>query len=107
MRQFIIDALQNLGYRSIATEDGPSALAVLDADTPVDLLLVDFAMPGMNGATLARLAHERRPRLPILMITGYAEQEAFETNTPDVPVLRKPFKRAQLAARIAEMLNAA
>jgi len=38
--QFITEALQNSGYRSIATTDGPSALGILDADTPVDLLLV-------------------------------------------------------------------
>ena len=107
VREFLTEALQNLGYRSIVTEDGPSALAVLDADTPVDLLLVDFAMPGMNGATVARLARERRPSLPTLMITGYAEQETSETKATGVPVLRKPFRRAQLAACIAELLPAA
>jgi signal transduction histidine kinase/CheY-like chemotaxis protein len=107
VREFIVEALRNLGYRSIATEDGPSALAVLDADTSVDLLLVDLAMPGMNGATVARLARERRPDLPMLMITGYAEQETFEAKPADLPVLRKPFKRAELAARIAELLKAA
>jgi CheY-like chemotaxis protein len=105
VRQFVTEALQNSGYRSITTVDGPSALAVLDAETPVDLLLVDFAMPGMNGATVARLTHERRPDLPILIITGYADQEAFETKATGVPVLRKPFKRAQLAARIADLLK--
>jgi CheY-like chemotaxis protein len=100
------EALQNSGYRSIATADGPSALAILDADTPVDLLLVDLAMPGMDGAMVARLTRERRPGFPILIITGYADQETFETIAANVPVLRKPFKRAQLAARIADLLKA-
>jgi signal transduction histidine kinase len=105
VRQFITEALQNSGYRSIATADGPSALAILDTKTPVDLLLVDFALSGMNGATVARLSQERRPDLPILIITGYADQDTFETRDSGVPVLRKPFKRAQLAARIADLLK--
>jgi signal transduction histidine kinase/CheY-like chemotaxis protein len=107
VRQFIADALQKSGYQSIAAEDGPAALAILDTDTPVDLLLVDFAMPGMNGASVVRLALQRRPGLPILIVTGYADQDAIETKALGVPVLRKPFKRTELAARVADLLRPA
>jgi signal transduction histidine kinase/CheY-like chemotaxis protein len=105
VRKFMTEALGNSGYRTIATTDGPSALAVLDADTPVDLLLVDLAMPEMDGATVARLAQSRRPGLPMLIVTGYADQKEVEAEASGVPVLRKPFKRSQLAARIAELLK--
>ena len=59
----------------------------------------------MDGVTVARLAQERRPGLPILITTGYADQKTVEAEASGVPVLRKPFKRAQLAARIAELLK--
>jgi CheY-like chemotaxis protein/two-component sensor histidine kinase len=105
VRTFVTEALENSGYRTIAMTDGPSALAILDADTPVDLLLVDLAMPEMDGAMVARLAQGRRPGLPILMVTGFADQKTVAAEASGVPVLRKPFKRAQLAARIAELLK--
>ncbi len=52
---------------------------------------------------VARLTQERRPGLPILTITGYADQETFETNPAGVPVLRKPFKRAAGASLFARV----
>jgi CheY-like chemotaxis protein len=78
---------------------------VLDAGDPVDLLIADFAMPEMNGGILARLARERRPALPVLLITGNADQAALRADATGLPVLRKPFKQAQLVARVAHLLN--
>jgi CheY-like chemotaxis protein len=106
VREFAVEALQHAGYRVIVTESGPPALELIaDEKTPVDLLLVDFAMPGMNGADVAQRAREHRPGLPILMITGNVEQAAVRIDVEDVPLLPKPFKQAQLLSRIADLVR--
>ena len=64
---------------------------------------MDYAMPGMNGADAARAALEIHPGLPIVFVTGYAESEQLDAALgADVPVLRKPFTLAQLAAAVEE-----
>jgi signal transduction histidine kinase/CheY-like chemotaxis protein len=105
VRAFVSDSLEDAGYAVIATGSGAAALDVLDAGDPVDLLIADFAMPEMNGGILARLARERRPDLPVLLITGNADQAALRADATGLPVLRKPFKQAQLVARVAHLLN--
>ena len=72
-----------------------------------DLALLDFAMPGMNGAELARAARKLRPGLPIVFVTGFAESDQLEGALGgDVPVLKKPFGVAELAAIIAAHIPA-
>ena len=67
-----------------------------------DLLLIDFAMPGMNGAELAASARQLHPDLPIVFVTGFAESDQLESALgSDVPVLRKPFGIDELAAVVA------
>jgi CheY-like chemotaxis protein len=80
-------------------------LAALAAGSP-DLMLVDFAMPGMNGAEVARAARERRPDLPIVFASGYADTAAIESVAGhNAPILRKPFRVDDLQAIVAETLN--
>jgi two-component system, NtrC family, response regulator HydG len=67
--------LSRLGYTCKTAGDGAAALAILERERP-DLLLTDFKMPGMDGLTLLRRAHEIDPALPIIMITGFATIEA-------------------------------
>ena len=69
-------------------------------------MLVDFAMPKMNGAQLVRLVRERHPELPVIFVTGYAESGQLEGAAGgDVPVLRKPFGLEALSALVAEALG--
>ena len=63
----------------------------------------DFAMPGQTGAELARQLRTLRPELPILLITGYAA--IAEDEIDDLPRLAKPFRQAELAAAVAEVLE--
>jgi CheY-like chemotaxis protein len=66
----------------------------------------DFAMPGMNGAELARAARQLRPHMKIVFASGYAETEALETLVgPDTPVLRKPFTIGDLATLLRRQLG--
>ncbi|KAA2233422.1 PAS domain-containing protein [Salinarimonas soli] len=106
IRRMLVASLEALGYRAIEARDGPEGLAALDAGTP-DLMMVDFAMPGMNGAEVARTARERRPTLPIVFASGYADTAAIEAVAgPDAVILRKPFRVDELQAVIAGALRA-
>jgi CheY-like chemotaxis protein len=70
-------------------------------------VLVDFAMPGMNGAELARQIRRKRPDQPIAFVTGYAESEQLDAAVGhDAIVLRKPFSMGELSAVIGRTLAA-
>ncbi len=104
VRAFLADSLEGLGYSVSQAEDGKSALELLKQRRP-DLVLVDYAMPGMNGAEVARAARGLQPDVPIIFVTGYAESEQIEAALgPNVPVLQKPFTVAQLAAAVEEQI---
>jgi PAS domain S-box-containing protein len=91
--------LNEMGHRVVEAADGSSALDILKADDQLDVLIADFAMPGMTGTELADKAHEVRPRLGILLITGYADPK----RVPDgFLMLHKPFTRADLAAMVSQ-----
>ena len=105
VREFLADALISLGHRVETLAGGAATLAALDQGAP-DLVLVDFAMPGMNGAELAREIRARLPGLPIVFVTGFAESDQLEGALgPDVPVLRKPFGIDDLSAMVASQLR--
>jgi PAS domain S-box-containing protein len=105
VREFLADALISLGHRVETLAGGAATLAALDEGAP-DLVLVDFAMPGMNGAELARAIRARLPDLPIVFVTGFAESDQLEGALgPDVPVLRKPFGIDDLSAMVAGQLT--
>jgi PAS domain S-box-containing protein len=104
VREFLADALSSLGHRVETLAGGEAALAALAQGAP-DLVLVDFAMPGMNGAELAREIRARLPALPIVFVTGFAESDQLEGALGlDVPILRKPFGIDDLAAMVATQL---
>ena len=81
---------------------GEAAIHILESRAEVDLLIVDYAMPGMNGIETIRQARLRRPDLRSLLITGHA---GVPSNA-GVPLLRKPFAPDELAQRVAEILAA-
>jgi CheY-like chemotaxis protein len=104
VREVTAGILHDLGYDVIEAGSGGAALEVLDREADIDLLLVDFAMPGMNGAEVAREVHARRPSLPILFVTGYADTEAL-ASAGDDGILRKPFVEKDLAAKLRSVLG--
>ncbi len=104
VREVTAGILADLGYGVVQAASGGAALDLLDHQSQIDLLLLDFAMPGMNGAELAREAHARRPDLPILFVTGYADTEILETGAGD-GIVRKPFVERELAAKLRSALR--
>ena len=103
--EFLSDALKGVGYQVVAVHEGRSVLSALQADRSIRLLVVDFAMPEMDGAAVIRQVREHRPHLPILLITGNADPEVVQAEIPNVPLLRKPFRQEQLASRIDDLLR--
>src|ERR1700751_5546388 len=85
-------------------ENGPAALDLLARSGPVDLLIVDMAMPGMNGVELIRRARERWGHLKAMLVTGYADVAAFAPEAGDL-VLQKPYRLERLAENVAEALR--
>jgi PAS domain S-box-containing protein len=109
VRKVIGTFLDALGVRFTSAVDGEQALAWLEADGDVDLLLTDIALgPGMRGTDLARSAQQRDPDLAVLLMSGFAP-ELLEPD-PDQPLpwelLRKPCTREELAAALARALSA-
>ena len=88
-----------LGCEVIEAANGMEALDRLASARP-DLMIVDFVMPGMNGAELTAMVRERLPELPIILATGYADMDAVDEVVAGDRVLRKPFHINDLAAAV-------
>jgi PAS domain S-box-containing protein len=102
VRAFLAESLEGLGCTVVSAASGPEGLQALREWRP-DIALIDYAMPGMHGADTARAAREILPGLPIVFVTGYAESEQLEAALGEgVPVLRKPFTLAELAAAVEQ-----
>ncbi len=105
VREITAGILSDLGYRIVEAGSGGAALEALDRQGPIDAVLLDFAMPGMNGAEVAREIATRRPSLPILFATGYADAAALVEATED-RIVHKPFVDGELAEKLAGALQA-
>jgi CheY-like chemotaxis protein len=104
VRRFMCESLRSLGYEVRDSQDGADALILLDSQR-FDLLLADFAMPGLNGAELGKAAQMKQPGLPVLIVSGYADSAAVEAALGKARQLRKPFDMAELGAAVAEILR--
>ena len=109
VRMLVAEVLEELGYAAIEAADGNAGLEVLRSDVPLDLLITDVGLPrGMNGRQVADAGREVRPTLPVLFITGYAENAAVGNGhlEPGMQVLTKPFAMDALAARVRAIVEA-
>ncbi|MFL5268139.1 MAG: ATP-binding protein [Stellaceae bacterium] len=104
VREVAVSSLQALGYCVSGAESGAAALDLLKRNGPVDLLLVDMAMPGMNGVELIKRARQYFPRMRAMLVTGYADIAAFSPADGDL-ILQKPYRLGRLAESVAEALR--
>jgi PAS domain S-box-containing protein len=105
VRLLVVDVMGMLGYRVLEAAEANAAVKILQSDERIDLLVSDVGLPGMNGRQLADIAREHRCGLPVLFMTGYAEQ-AISSGFLDtgMDMISKPFAIDQLAARVRSML---
>lgn len=109
VRALFAKTLRNAGYRVIEARNGEEALdASLRYDKPIDLLVTDVVMPGMNGRQLATRLETLRPSLQVLYISGYTNDAISGSGllAPGVAFLQKPFTPSELARRVRALLDA-
>jgi CheY-like chemotaxis protein len=109
VRNYVVAQLASLGYRTLSAASGAEALALVDQGAEFDLLFTDVIMPGMNGRQLVQELTRRRSPLRVLYTSGYT-QHVIVTHgrlDPGVALLAKPYRKADLAQKIREVLGPA
>jgi len=91
-------ALTRHGYKVLTADNGEEALEIINSGEPIDLLISDVVMPGMDGPAVVREARKSRPELKILFMSGYAEEQLRKSiDIENVNFLPKPFSVTELA----------
>ncbi len=107
VRLLISEVLSELSYRVVEAADANFAIPILAGKQCIDLMVSDVGLPSMNGRQLAEIARQHRPELPILFVTGYAENAATKASFlgTNMAMISKPFAVDALAAKINEMMT--
>jgi PAS domain S-box-containing protein len=110
VREITAEGLEAAGCAVLSVGSAGEALEFLDSGQPVDLLITDLSMPGMDGITLIREAQKRRPGLRAILLTGFATDAAELAIGGSIrgtfSLLRKPIEPSALAERAAVLINA-
>lgn len=106
VREVVTQELCDQGFKVLSAMDADSALPVIESAQPIDLMISDVGLPGINGRQLAEISRQVRPELTILFITGYARQATVHGGflAPGMQLLSKPFTLERLTAKVNEML---
>jgi CheY-like chemotaxis protein len=97
------DMLLDLGHSVAEAASAAQAFKLLESEVPFDVVVTDYAMPGMNGYDFAVKLQQTHPRLPVVLATGYAE---LPTHTAiEFRRLAKPYSQADLAAALEAAVN--
>ena len=107
VRMFACRALSNKGYKVLEADSGEAGLEILQtSEEPIDLLISDVIMPTMDGPTLVKEARKDFPDLPVIFVSGYAE-DMFRKNleAEEFQFLPKPFSLNDLAEKVKTMLS--
>jgi CheY-like chemotaxis protein len=107
VRSFTTDTLREFGFNVIEAVDASEALKILDRNQNVHLLFTDIGLPGLNGRELAATVQRRYPHVRLLFTSGYAQMPSPTSSEAlmRIPLLSKPFTRAQLYERIIEVIE--
>jgi CheY-like chemotaxis protein len=108
LRETVVTALGQLGYRVLAAANAQTALKILSGQERIDLLFTDVMMPGgVLGPTLAKRARELRPDIEVLFTTGYVDANALSgtAGLSATDIIHKPYRNEELALRIRYVLD--
>ena len=95
-----MEVLREIGYQGVEARDGHAALALIEQDPTIELVLSDVVMPGgMSGLELARTLRKLRPGLPVVLATGYTQWGA-RVMDEDFTFIAKPYRRETLVAAL-------
>ncbi len=109
VRAMISRALRQQGYEVLAAADGHEALRLFQAyPKPIDAIVTDIIMPGMNGRVLAERLGALKPGLRVLYMSGYTDDVIAHHGVlePGTPFLQKPFSPRALGIKLREVLSA-
>jgi CheY-like chemotaxis protein len=98
--------LEDLGHIVQEAASAAEALALLDADRAIELVITDHVMPGMSGIELARRLRQSRPDLRVILASGYADFVAGDKLDFPLPRLPKPFLQADISRIISQVSGA-
>ncbi|CAN5694773.1 hypothetical protein BH11PSE7_BH11PSE7_16300 [soil metagenome] len=109
VRMLVVEELGELGYTIVEAATGLAAIPILESGQQIDLLVTDVGLPGMNGRQVAEIARQQRPGLPVLFMTGYAENAAVRSEflASGMHMIAKPFALDDLATTIRAILEPA
>ena len=105
VRDVTVQALESLNYRVVEAENGRAALDLLKQTMPIDLAVIDVAMPGMNGRQLATRIRAGHPELAVIFMTGYDNLSGTGDHLTEEILVKKPFNLASLAAAVERALD--
>ncbi|MFZ9395892.1 MAG: response regulator, partial [Erythrobacter sp.] len=99
-------ALSGAGYEVTACSDGEEGLAAITRGETFDLVVSDVVMPGMDGPAMARAIRQLQPDLPVLFMSGYAEEQLRnDIDIPNMHFLAKPFSVQQISDKVAGVMR--
>jgi signal transduction histidine kinase/DNA-binding response OmpR family regulator len=103
IRMTTVDMVESLGHSVLEAGDGPQALAAIEANPDIDVMLTDLGLPGMSGVELVKQVRAKRPTLRIVIASGYSTESADNAELPkDVTYLPKPYNDSQLKRILSE-----
>jgi CheY-like chemotaxis protein len=107
VRTFSADSLRDYGFHVLEAADASEALRILEGKTPIHLLFTDIGLPGLNGRELVATVQRKYPNIRILFTSGYAQMPSPTSSRwiSEIPLLSKPFTRAQLYERVCQTLD--
>jgi two-component system cell cycle sensor histidine kinase/response regulator CckA len=100
-------ALTRQGYTVVTAADGDEGLEAVKLDGGFDLVVSDVVMPSMDGPAMAKEIRKLAPKMPVLFMSGYAEEQLRrEIDIEGMHFIPKPFSVQQIAAKVGQVLGA-
>jgi signal transduction histidine kinase/DNA-binding response OmpR family regulator/CHASE3 domain sensor protein len=98
IRMSTVDMIEQIGFEAVEAGDGAEALALLQADPTIEILLTDLGLPGMNGRQLVEEARRLRPGIKVIIASGYSSESSAGGRPEDTGIISlvKPYDLGQL-----------